>query len=93
MPDELKPVEAGMMRVWDPVQKKVIFVTAEPAGDSLTLTVRLHDPKEKKDPKLSASWAVAQVPRADLKMAPVDFAAKHVLPLVEQLEHLKKEAI
>ena len=87
MPDNDVPV--GMMRVWDPQQKKVILVEAPPVGDSLTLTVRLHDPKEKQNPKLSASWGVAQVPRADLGMTPSDFAAKHVLPLVEQLEHLK----
>ncbi len=59
--------------------------------DTLKLTVRLFDPKEKNDAKLSASWASVDVPREDVTMQPVDFAAKHLLPLVEQLEQLKKK--
>ena len=60
--------------------------------DTLTLTVRLHDPKEKQDHKLSASWVVISVPRADLAMSAPEFAAKHLLPAVEQLEHFKRKA-
>lgn len=59
--------------------------------DALTLTLRLHDPKEKKNAKLSASWVVLQVPREDLQMQPVDFAAKHLLAAVAQLEHFKPQ--
>ena len=57
--------------------------------DTLTLTLRLYDPKEKKNAKIRASWVVVNVPRADLTMQPVDFAAKHLLPAVPQLEHFK----
>ena len=53
--------------------------------DNLTLTIRLHDPKEKTDPRKAAQWAVTKIPREDLKLSPRDFAAKHVLPALEQL--------
>jgi len=58
-----------------------------PAADTLTLSLRLHDPLEKKNARLSASWVVLQVPRADLDLAPEDFAAKHLVPRVKELEH------
>jgi hypothetical protein len=87
MPDT-EPIPEGMMRVWDPQQKKVILVSAPPAGpDRLKLTLRLHDPKEKKNAKLAASWVVIDVPREDLAMSPEDFAAKHIVPRVVELEH------
>jgi hypothetical protein len=57
--------------------------------DMLTLTLRLHDPKEKQKPSLCASWVVVQVPREDLQLEPPDFAAKYLLPAVPQLEHFK----
>lgn len=57
--------------------------------DTLTLTLRLHDPKEKKDAKLAASWVVLQVPRADLALAPEEFAAKHLIDAVRSLEHFQ----
>jgi hypothetical protein len=50
--------------------------------DTLTLTVRLHDPKEKQDAKKSAVWHVVKVPRADLQLPEADFAANHLLPAV-----------
>lgn len=83
-------VPDGLMRVWDPDQKKVIFVQAPPAPDRLTLTVRLHDPKEKKNAKLAAAWASVQIPREDIDLSPADFVAKYMPALVEQLEHFKK---
>ena len=79
----------GLMRVWDPEQKKVIFVTAEPVGDWLTLTVRLHDPKERVNHKLSASWATRRIPRADLQLSKSDFLAKHFAPVLDEIEHFK----
>lgn len=89
MPD-LKPIPEGMMRVWDPTQKKVILVSAPPAGpDVLKLTLRLHDPKEKQNPKLAASWVTIEIPREDLGMAPEEFAVKHIAPRVVELEHFK----
>ena len=60
-----------------------------PGKDELTLTLRLHDPKEKQNPQLAASWVVIKVPREDLQLAPVDFAAKHLLGAVAELEHFK----
>ncbi len=57
--------------------------------DTLTLTVRLHDPKEKKNANLAACWVVIEVPREDLALSPPEFAAKHLLPAVSQLEHFK----
>ena len=59
-----------------------------PDLDNLTLTIRLHDPKEKKNAKLSASWVTVQVPRADLALSPEEFAAKHITPRVKDLEQL-----
>ena len=60
--------------------------------DTLTLTLRLHDPAEKKDAKKSASWAVLEVPRADLTLAPEEFAAKHLIEAVRSLEHFKPKS-
>ena len=85
MPDPIPPMDVpeGQMRVWDADQKKVILVPAPPSGpDMLTLTVRLHDPKEKRDPKKSAVWHVVKIPRAALSLSDADFAANHLLPAV-----------
>jgi hypothetical protein len=60
------------------------------AEDTLTLTIRLYDPKEKENAALAASWVVIQVPREDLQLPPVEFAAKHLLPAVPQLEHFRR---
>jgi len=57
--------------------------------DTLTLTLRLWDPKEKNNPKLAASWVTVQVPREDLQLSPPEFASKHLLEAVAQLEHFK----
>jgi hypothetical protein len=59
------------------------------AEDTLTLTIRLHDPKEKTDAAKSASWAVVQVDRADLGMARADFLAKYVSAALTQLTQLQ----
>ena len=76
-------IPEGQMRVWDADQKKVILVPAPPSGpDMLTLTVRLHDPKDKRDPKKSAVWHVVKIPRAALSLSDADFAANHLLPAV-----------
>ena len=76
-------IPEGQMRVWDADQKKVILVPAPPSGpDMLTLTVRLHDPKEKRDPKKSAVWHMVKIPRAALSLSDADFAANHLLPAV-----------
>lgn len=82
-PPEILPpappeVPDGLMRVWDPEQKKVILVSAPLGPDTLTLTVRLHDPKEKRDRAKSAVWHVVKIAREDLALAEADFAAKHL---------------
>ena len=85
MSDPIPPMDVpeGQMRVWDADQKKVILVPAPPSGpDMLTLTVRLHDPKEKRDPKKSAVWHTVKIPRAALSLSDADFAANHLLPAV-----------
>ena len=82
MPD-LEPIPEGQMRVWDAEQKKIILVPAPPDGpDMLTLTVRLHDPKEKRDRAKVAVWHVVKIPRAALSLSDADFAANHLLPAV-----------
>lgn len=48
--------------------------------DTLTLTLRLHDPLEKKDPEKSTAWAVVPVVRADLALPLDEFFAKYVRP-------------
>jgi hypothetical protein len=57
--------------------------------DVLTLTLRMHDPDEKQDASLSASWAVVRVPRSDLQLAHADFLAKYVVPALAELKQLK----
>ena len=83
-------IPLGMMRVWDPEQKKVILVPV-PAGhvDKITLTLRIHDAAEKKDAKKSAAWATISVAREDLKMAKGDFIQKYVVPALDDLKLLK----
>jgi hypothetical protein len=48
--------------------------------DNLTLSIRLHDPAEKKDANKSTGWVVEQIPRADLAMSLDDFVEKYVKP-------------
>jgi hypothetical protein len=60
-------------------------------NDTLTLTVRLHDPKEKLDASKSTSWKTAEIPREDLGLTPEEFAAKWLAPqAAELLASLKK---
>jgi hypothetical protein len=53
--------------------------------DKLTLTIRLHDPAEKKDPKKSTAWIVADVPRADLELPLDEFCERYGKPAFQQL--------
>jgi len=53
--------------------------------DKLTLTIRLHDPAEKKKAENSTAWKVIDVPREDLKLSPDEFAAKFILPALPSL--------
>lgn len=82
-------VPVGKMRVWDPEQKKVIFVDA-PAGavDRITLTLRIHDAAEKKDASKACSWATIEITRADLTLPKAEFLAKYIEPALAQLTQL-----
>lgn len=72
----------------------MVEITAGASGptkraDTLTLTLRLHDELEAKDPKLSASWAVIKVERADLGISEAAFIEKYVRPALVHLTALK----
>jgi len=55
------------------------------SDDTLTLTVRIHDPKEKRDASKSTVWTVADVPRSDLQLTPEEFAALWLAPSAPHL--------
>lgn len=55
--------------------------------DSLVLSLRIHDPLEKKDHSKSTSWVVVQVPREDLKLSPEEFIEKHIKPAALNLRN------
>ena len=59
------------------------------AEDLLTLTIRVHDPKEKQDAALSASWVAVAIPRAAITLPAAEFAAKYVVPALKKLTTLK----
>lgn len=56
--------------------------------DTLTLTIRLHDPKEKTDPKKSAQWATVKVSRGDLGLPKNQFVEKYVEPALGEIKNL-----
>ena len=59
--------------------------------DNLTFTLRLHDPKEKKDAELSTSWAVFEIPREDLGLPPAQFIDRYIVPGLAQLKQLQQK--
>lgn len=56
------------------------------AQDTLTFTLRLHDPKEKQDAKKSTIWVVAEIPRANLTMDEALFIQMYVVPALRQMK-------
>jgi hypothetical protein len=57
--------------------------------NTLTFTLRLHNPAEKKDAAKSTAWSVIEVPREDFKLPKADFLAKYVEPgLAQMLQQL-----
>lgn len=48
--------------------------------DTLTFSIRIHDPKEKKVADKSTDWASVEVPREDLTLPRAEFIAKWVEP-------------
>lgn len=57
--------------------------------DTLTFTLRLHDPAEKKDAAKSTSWVVVKVAREDLKMDEGHFIEKYVRPSLKEITQLE----
>lgn len=55
-------------------------------SDTLTFTLRIHDPAEKQDATKSTSWVVLEIPRADLAMVAADFVAKYITPALAQMK-------
>jgi hypothetical protein len=53
--------------------------------DSLTLTVRLHDPAEKTHAHKSTAWEVLEIPRQDLQLPRTEFFEKHVTPALNKI--------
>ena len=53
--------------------------------DDLTLTVRLHDPKEKTHVHKSTQWEVLTISRDDLQLPRVEFIEKHVGPALDKI--------
>jgi len=88
--DTLKSVDVpdGMMRLWDPKEKKVVLGPAWATPSDVTLVVRVHDPREK-NPALSACWAKTTISRSDLVLSAEELSAKYVIPLLKQLKNLK----
>ena len=62
------------------------------AEDTLTLTIRLHDPREKDDADKSTRWAVIQVPREDFALGASAFLEKHVYPALTHVTERHREA-
>lgn len=56
----------------------------------LTLTMRLHDPDEKKDATKSAAWVTELVPRIDLDLPVDEFVKKYITPNWPKFEVLKR---
>lgn len=61
---------------------------ANQMADTLTFTLRLYDPLEKKDATKSASWVSVEIVREDLTMDEGHFIEKYVRPSLGQLKQL-----
>lgn len=61
-----------------------------PDKDTLTLTLRIHDPAEKKDAKKSTVWIVAEVSRDAIGMTQADFIEHYIRPALPQFEPILK---
>lgn len=56
-------------------------------ADTLTVSVRIHDPQERKNAEKSTRWVILEVPREDLQLSDEDFLAKWI---AEAVAHIKK---
>lgn len=59
------------------------------AQDDLTLTIRVHDPLEKADHEMAASWGVIKVSRDHVGMGLEDFVNDYIVPALKQVKNLK----
>ena len=57
--------------------------------DDLTLTIRVHDPLEKDDHEMAASWGVIKIAREHVEMPMEDFVNEYVVPVLHQIKNLK----
>jgi hypothetical protein len=55
---------------------------------NLSLTIRLYDPDEEKDPSRSAAWITVPVPREALTMSKQNFLDTIVSPALAKLKTL-----
>jgi hypothetical protein len=62
---------------------------ASPTNDFLTLVIRVHDPKEKRDASVSACWATVKIDRAAISLSAEVFAQKYVVPALKTLKNLR----
>jgi hypothetical protein len=60
--------------------------------DTLTLTIRLHDPLEKQDAAKATSWVVIEVDRESLAMSVDELLERYFRPALPQLRQLKISA-
>jgi hypothetical protein len=61
-------------------------------ADELTLTIRVHDPKEKHDATLSACWQKVKIPRDQVQsgvLSAEKFAEVYVVPMLKGIKNLK----
>lgn len=59
------------------------------ARNDLIMTIRVHDPVEKVDADLSASWVTINIARVDAAMPIEEFFKKYVKPAFAHLTNLK----
>lgn len=58
-------------------------------ADELTLTIRVHDPKEKKDATKSACWETVKIDRAAISLSADVFCQQFVVPALKKIKNLK----
>jgi hypothetical protein len=57
-------------------------------ADDLTLVIRVHDPKEKRDPTMSACWITIKISRSTVGTS-AESLAKQLIPLLKQIKNLR----
>ena len=83
MPDDPKPEKQYTPGKLPPLS---------PGDRKLVLTIRLHDPLEKNDADLAASWVVVKVNREALALTAEEFAQGYVVPEIGKLAHFRPKS-